>query len=449
MTLFNPILEGKDSPHLRPTSAEFIFIKAHGLLFTGKSSRDYKACVDQLVVQGKIDALINTPDLKFREGVGAFIAVSNITALLQYGATHNKSGSKSVLRRAYEAERSRREPPKAKESTSSAKAPKSPASESLSEADVRSSRSSIELAAPLAFGVLRVGLRRHGDPNVFPMLHVYLAFIWSLCETPGTLEHIEPYIPWQEIVEFFNELVPTTKFESSVFSDSFATSEKEKPVRPHSEDYVMQGQIYSLFYYPQTYFTDAKVDQEEKDKEYPSMAETRVLRLCWLAHRLALDGRYIRYDAESKQFTLTPRAKDLRAQNPLPVLKAANVPQVEDVVMSGVGEPEDHSTHIPDSPPRRHSPGLPSNTKPPVKTRHILKREKKDVEMADAGKGKSGAPNLSSKTERYKPEYVQAQKGAEAEGAQDVKVEVVDPDQGGDVVLDIGDPLRSDRLDEA
>jgi len=44
-TLFNPILEGRESSYHRSSFMEIIFIKAHGLLFTDGSKKEFAACV--------------------------------------------------------------------------------------------------------------------------------------------------------------------------------------------------------------------------------------------------------------------------------------------------------------------------------------------------------------------------------------------------------------------
>ncbi|MCJ1465957.1 hypothetical protein MMC07_004576 [Pseudocyphellaria aurata] len=67
MTLFTPILKGKESTYPRPSSFEFIFIKAHGLLFAGKSLKNFDTIVAHLTKEGVVDNYIGRITAKSKE----------------------------------------------------------------------------------------------------------------------------------------------------------------------------------------------------------------------------------------------------------------------------------------------------------------------------------------------------------------------------------------------
>jgi hypothetical protein len=109
MTLFSPILEGKESTYYRASSMETIFIKAHALLFTGGSNLAHNECIQQLY-NGVFDNYIGCVTAKFEfKEPGVFAALSNIYSLFEYGALAVDGTSRSTLWLAFEESRSRKE----------------------------------------------------------------------------------------------------------------------------------------------------------------------------------------------------------------------------------------------------------------------------------------------------------------------------------------------------
>ena len=104
MTLFNPILNGKESAIRRSSSFETVFIKAHGILFTKgptDTSDRFDEAIKQLEEEDLLDNYIIRVAARFKE-VGVFTAVADIAAMFEYGIT--KQGvPKPILRLAFEA----------------------------------------------------------------------------------------------------------------------------------------------------------------------------------------------------------------------------------------------------------------------------------------------------------------------------------------------------------
>ena len=150
-----------------------------------------------------------------------------------------------------------------------------------------SSMEAIELASRIAFSTLSISLRRLEDPNVHPLVHVYLVFLRTLVSVEQAMRCIEAYVPWNGICLFLNFLsTPSRAADPSLRSKDFPEPE-EGPGRPLPEDFVMRGQLYSQGYYPEAYFADAMIDDDERSLEMPSMAEPRADRLFWLGHCIA------------------------------------------------------------------------------------------------------------------------------------------------------------------
>ena len=104
MTLFNPILNGKESATRRSSSFETVFIKAHGILFTKSptgSADQFDEAMKQLEGDEFFDNYIDKTATRFKE-IGVFAAVANIAAMFEYGIP--KQGvPKPILRLAFDA----------------------------------------------------------------------------------------------------------------------------------------------------------------------------------------------------------------------------------------------------------------------------------------------------------------------------------------------------------
>ena len=294
MTLFNPILEGRESAYHRASSVETIFIKAHGLLFTETSIEEFSNCVQQLR-DGLMDSYIGRVTAKFKEQ-GVFAALSNIASLFDYGRLRAKDISRSIFRLAFEEVQARKVQG---EENSSAKAegigglevPATPSAakltaEGLTEHEVELSRRNIKHASTITFGTFSVVLGRVGDKNVYPMVHTYLVFLRSLIAVEKAMKQIEMDVPWSELASFLTTLAKSQVTTNRITNEAFPKPDAGTG-RPLPEDFVMRGQLWSNNYFPNTWFKDAKVDDEERSLELPSFAAPRIERIVWLGIRIA------------------------------------------------------------------------------------------------------------------------------------------------------------------
>ena len=325
MTLFTPILNGKESAYHRPSSFETIFIKTHGILFSGRPPDEFHSTVGQLIDGGILDNYIGRVTAKFKEQ-GVFVAVANIAALFEYGGTAKQSGPPTfILRPAFKAlreteanARSKAESEAGAEVDAEAKAEgkvlnseerndkieklvevsfdvnaitlrssiQSPPStpENLTSSDLESSISMINHASKLAFSTLSTCLQRVGDKNVLTLISVYFIFIFDLTRIEKVRPHLEPHIPWPEMCSFLNALAakPDTTITARVRSKQFPKP-KYLGSRPLPEDYALRGQ----WYFPRHRFSNANMDDEERSIELSDMVAARVERILWLGFRMA------------------------------------------------------------------------------------------------------------------------------------------------------------------
>jgi len=77
-------------------------------------------------------------------------------------------------------------------------------------------------------------------------------------------------------------------------------------VRPFTEDFAMRDLLWADDYFPEKWFSNEKIDDEEKYLEVASMTDDRKERILWLACRIASLGTWIYYDGPNRKFSLSP-----------------------------------------------------------------------------------------------------------------------------------------------
>lgn len=336
MTLFNPILHGKESNFRRISSFETLFIRTHGILFTSQPSQSpdqFHASIDELERDDIFDKFIAKAPSKFREN-GVYVAVSNIAALFEYGMTRHGS-SKAGLREAFENARhvkdeaSKPSPHQTISPThvdgsgtnlTSSRGDKTIPSrdatydaenlapstqlpianvDNLRSPDSNPSSDFVSQSSRLTSITLGTALKRVKDKNVYPLVHVYLTFLWSLIIVQEACRYfekeviwriIEKDVPWVAVCFFLNELAGESQaMTDKVLGEDFPRPEKEKG-RPLPEDFVMRGQLYTQWYYPINWFVDPVIDDDERTLDLPSMVLPRIERILWLGVRIASVG---------------------------------------------------------------------------------------------------------------------------------------------------------------
>ena len=296
-TLFNPILEGKESANHRSSSMEIIFIKAHGLLFTGRSSEDFVHCTQKLFDGGILDNYIGRITAEFKEQ-GVFAALSNIASLFEYGVLRVKDTSKSIFRLAFD-EVTACEPQESQSATSKSTTnfgdselpspqavPSKLTVEDLTSEEFDASMHTIAYASSITWDTFSVSLRRIGDRNVYPLVNTYLTFLHCLVKVQKAMQHVEMDIPWSDLALFLTALAEPEAVTLKIFSSGFP-----KPCqgigRPLPEDFFMRGQVWTQGFFPIKWFEEAMVDYEERTLELPSMAALRQERILWFGHSIA------------------------------------------------------------------------------------------------------------------------------------------------------------------
>ncbi|KAF7557653.1 hypothetical protein G7046_g6002 [Stylonectria norvegica] len=306
MTLFDPVL-GANSSRLSPIDASFV--RVHAILFSGKSQEKLDDSMDEFL--DLLDNHIGRTTKRWLES-GYFIGIALSCSLMGYGAENN------VLMRAM------------------AQRPE--------ETDVAMDGSSISEILPgetfdqaLSFTVRTVDivLRRYGDPNTLPFLHTTLAFVHHMTRYPAAIGHLEGAFPWKLTAQMLNSLLVSCDFKPRIDTEEFPRSEKEELPRPLPEDFAMRGLLYAEEdYFPKDWFSNEKIDEDEKYFELASMINERKERILWLGRMIASKEKWLTWDDEAHEFSVVSKydvdvdvAVDLDVEDVPPLTPSDTPPQ--------------------------------------------------------------------------------------------------------------------------
>lgn len=295
LTLFDPILSGTQN-RLQPI--DLAFVKAHGILFimsnTDEKDKTLPKPLDELILEygnAKANFLTLLDDHIARTTrtwmePGAFIAISNTNALLEYGKTEaNTQGQGNVIM--------------------SVITPQAKGDVQMTDAGEETSQVPSKvfgLASELVKDCDSQVFRRYRDNNVLPYLNVRLSFMNAMADKKPAMRYLENSCPWTLLANMLTSL--TIGFQHF---DRIESTEFPKPSeRPLCEDWNLRGLLWTDTLFPLDWFNNDKVDEDEKAFELSSMTEYRRERVLWLGWNLAAHEKWIVYDKQTKQFKATP-----------------------------------------------------------------------------------------------------------------------------------------------
>ena len=180
------------------------------------------------------------------------------------------------------------------------------------ETDVAMDGSTIPEASPdetfkqargFAIRIIETVMRRWGDTNTLPFIHTMLVFMNHMTRFPGAISHIESVFPWKLTALMLNSQLVSSEANYEVHSD-FRLPEKGQLPRPLPEDFAMRGLIYSEDYFPNEWFKNDKIDEDEKYFELGSMVEERKDRILTLGCKIAASGSWLIWNPDTRQFTV-------------------------------------------------------------------------------------------------------------------------------------------------
>ncbi|KAJ5360408.1 DNA/RNA-binding domain E.t1.c1-type [Penicillium concentricum] len=163
-------------------------------------------------------------------------------------------------------------------------------------------------ASSLAFHTLIVMLGQIGDPNMYPSVHISMAFVWCLTLNPAAIQRLEPLVPWSLLASYLNTLFRPDTIISKIEDESFPLLD-DSTTQQLPEDFLIRGQAWSRLYYPERFFEGAPTEDNRPSTEEHSTVIPRRHRCLWLGVRIATYNRWMTYD-QTRRFTPTRLAEE-------------------------------------------------------------------------------------------------------------------------------------------
>ncbi|KAK3366678.1 hypothetical protein B0T24DRAFT_651219 [Lasiosphaeria ovina] len=235
MTLFDPIVPNHTQQQSRLGPTELVFVRTHGIMFSKRLQRKLEFSMAQFL--NSLDSNIRPSTRQWLEP-GYHIVIANNCAILGHGNDSNPIFSALKQPRSDETH----------DQPMQRGWGENPVSQELLD------------ALKLANGTHNVVLRRFGDPNILPYLHVTLVFVYHLTFAPEAMAHLAPGFPWKLLALTLKTLLDSCQ--------SYSRIESEK-------DYAMRSLLWADKYFPDDWFSTDKIDDDEKYFEVPGMIEDR------------------------------------------------------------------------------------------------------------------------------------------------------------------------------
>jgi hypothetical protein len=207
LTLLDPILGRAIATYSHALPIDTNYIKAHALLFEKMLLGDFKQAVQEFT--NNLDNHIGGVTAKWKEQ-GVYIAATNVSGWFDYGIDDN------VFRQVFLTEifekAKNRAPSEEQLHTASPvdqqdpTTPVIPENELLRKVNALTKQPHFVHARRLTYDTFALVLRRIGDKNVLPHVHIMLSFLTTFAANQY-VSHLLPDSPWNDLVAFLNTLV--------------------------------------------------------------------------------------------------------------------------------------------------------------------------------------------------------------------------------------------------
>lgn len=284
LTLFEPILSGKQTRRLPPVITAYV--KIHAFLFMRNNLESFHESLAEFT--SLLDGHISRVTQRFLEQ-GYYIGISNCFALLSYGSPDG------LLLKALSL----------------------PNLDHMASINVPAKDYNVSPAEILLFNgalqifvrTLEINCRRVGDPNVLSFLHVVLVFLVYVSQFTAAMQLLETEIRWDPMVTMLNTLLRFYHLYPRIEGEKLPIPEKND-FRPTPEEFAMRGLDWAASYSPVDWFENKNIEEENQYKEDASMnSDYRPERILWLGCRLAKHGNWFAYNDKDHRFFIPGQAE--------------------------------------------------------------------------------------------------------------------------------------------
>ncbi|KAM0701740.1 hypothetical protein Q7P35_010649 [Cladosporium inversicolor] len=302
-TLCSPIVEDEHALRKGSKSADALVICFH--------ARSFLAQRAELVGQA-CNAALTILEAQSEDSIGAFgvpLAVTNIAALLGFGASNN------VYRQLFDTARNQ-DTLRATSSRSHSSALQS--ASTFTSLEKNDPQRPAEIVLDFCYhsfnGIIRRTPRRENLPSLLPYVHVMLVFIKSLHTLRSRLssddnatKHLNQILSpdrldWSALANFLNHIAKiypiSSRTESSASGETF-------PIDgiPLLEDYMIRGLVWAQYYFAPEWFKNIEDDDGSRCLEDDSKRQHRTARVQYLGMILAAESNHLHYDRVTRQFS--------------------------------------------------------------------------------------------------------------------------------------------------
>ncbi|KAK1512247.1 hypothetical protein CABS01_16803 [Colletotrichum abscissum] len=251
------------------------FVRAHGLLFSGK---DY----DQFIAQSKIlTEHLATSACQWTED-GYHISIVLSCALLEYGSESNPIMRIIKQGHADEGGLAMSHTPKA--------------DEMMPYPNQRFTH-----ALGFVSRAHRAVFSSTGEEKTSSYLHVALVFLHHVSQFSKAMALVGDKMPWKGICSYLNMMMESCSSVQKMESDDLPHSVSQA-VQPLPEDFALRGLLWAEKYYPDEWFSRIGADTDETDPPTGWMLQERADRCLWLGCRIAKSGVWLQYDKTVGRF---------------------------------------------------------------------------------------------------------------------------------------------------
>lgn len=301
-TLCTPIVEDEHALRRGGKSADALVICFHARSFLSQKT--------ELVGQA-CSAALTMLEAQSEDSIGAFgvpLAVTNIAALLGFGASNN------VYRQLFDTARNQDTLRATARGQSSALQSASTFTSLGNNNPQRPAEIVLDFCYHSFNSIIRRTPRRENLPSLLPYVHVMLVFIKSLHTLRSRLpsddnatKHLNDILSpdrldWSALANFLNHIAKfypvSSRTESSASGETF-------PIDgiPLLEDYMIRGLVWAQDYFADKWFENIEDDDGSRCLEDESKRQHRVARVQYLGMILAAEFNHLRYDRVTRQFS--------------------------------------------------------------------------------------------------------------------------------------------------
>lgn len=144
---------------------------------------------------------------------------------------------------------------------------------------------------------------RMDDEDTLPFLHTQLVFYRFMLKFDVGRQHLEDAIPWRQTALLLNRLLWTCGFTPRFYTDRIPSLENEE-AQPLPEDHAMRGLVYTSDYFPDNWFSNVSINDNERSFDSRSNVRGRQERVLWLGYSISLATKRLSWNARAKAFVI-------------------------------------------------------------------------------------------------------------------------------------------------